>query len=143
MSNEQIILKEEKNEMVKSALPRQRRIIMYKEMRYIEPRMWTKEHHWIRMASIVFGMNFTIYGLWNFYYKFYVPSIGFFDSVMRSNKAKILLSSIVFLNVGVYYLNTYLLHERVYREFYEKLTDEEFFEMYRSLLSKSKNKIKI
>ena len=65
------------------------RFLMYREMKELEPRIWTRDHHAITMPSICYPVNFTICGA----HKFYNPSIVIFDSFLASNKIKILFFS--------------------------------------------------
>jgi hypothetical protein len=132
-------IKEEQSNIQKlySKLSKKKRMAMYREMKSIEPRMWTREHYILKAALTVLAVNFSIYNLWTIYYKHYNTHYKYFGSISRSVSAKIWLSSIVLANSFVLYINMFLIHDIVYSQHYKYLSDEDFFSMYESLIIKS------
>jgi hypothetical protein len=122
-------------------LSKARRMAMYRELKSIEPRMWTREHYLIKTGLTIFAVNFSLYGLWTIYYKHYRTEYKFVGSISCSTMAKLLLFGMFILNSFVLYFNTILIHDIVYSKHYEHLSDNDFFSMYESLLLKNeKNK---
>jgi hypothetical protein len=121
-------------------LSKARRMAMYRELKSIEPRMWTREHYLIKTGLTIFALNFSLYGLWTIYYKHYRSEYKFFGSISRSTMAKLWLTSMFMLNSFVLYFNTFLIHDIVYSKHYEHLSDNDFFSMYESLVLKNEKK---
>jgi hypothetical protein len=113
------------------------RFQMYREMKEIEPRMWTREHHLMKMLSISFGINFTIYGIYKSYYSFYNPSIGFMDSFLNSHKMKFILFSVVTVDFLIFYFNSNYIHQMIYRDYYSTISNKDFYQMYEGMKTKS------
>lgn len=112
------------------------RFQMYKEMKEIESRIWTREHHMMKMLSISFGTNFSIYGIYKIYYNFYNPCIGFINSLSNSHKMKLILFSVVAVDSLIFYFNSYYIHQMVYRNYYSKISNKDFYQMYESMKTK-------
>lgn len=114
----------------------------YKELKEMEPRIWTRNHHSVRMLTNCCIINLTMYGLFKIYYTYYIPEHGLLKSMLISNKMKILLISLFAVDCSLYYFNYAKLDEMIYGSYYSHLTNKEFYEMYESVkIAKLKNKL--
>ena len=116
------------------------RFLLYKAMLAVEPRMWTREHHMLKMMINSFTINATIFTVYKIYYKLYNPSIGFVESLMTSNKMKVWFLATALLNYGTYYFNNKLLDKVVYHNYYSHLSSKDFYMMYESMMRNHKMK---
>jgi len=117
-----------------------KRYSMYFEMLKYEPRIWTRDHHFYKMASISFAINTTLYCFYKCYYSFYSPSIGLFDSIILNHKMKLLLAFTIGIDLLVYKFNNKYLHKMIYNEYYKEVPNNEYYEMYEEILRKNKLK---
>ena len=132
MSDQLNINKEEKSRIFQFNFSDSIRVKLYKEMKYIEPRIWSREHHLMRMLSLAFSVNFTIYSLWRIYYNT--------NYLSKFLNRKIWILTMLIVNTSVFYFNIFLIHKLAYDEYYKDLTDEEFYSMYESLVFSQKKK---
>jgi hypothetical protein len=110
------------------------RFTLYKEMAKIEPRMWTRNNHAFRMFSNCFMINFSFFIIYRIYYRHYNPNIGLIQSFIKSNRIKFLLLSMIFVDIGIIYLNYFKLDKYIYNTYYAQLKDEEILQMYEGIV---------
>jgi len=123
-------------------IDRSKRFEMYKQLVKLEPRMWTKNHHLIRMFTNSLTINMTIFAIYKIYYKYYMPDIGLVGSILQSNKMKIMISSIFIINGLLFYFNYSILHELIYESYYSHLTNKDFYIMYENMISSKRKSLK-
>ena len=111
------------------------RLTLYKSMLKHEPRIWTRNHHLIRLWTNTFTVNFSIYCLYKIYYNYYNKSLGFFDSIKNSHKIKLLLITMILVDASLIYLNYFKLHDYVYGRYYSHIPDIEYLGMYDSIVT--------
>lgn len=114
------------------------RFRLYKEMRNFEPRMWTRNHHLIRMATNCFVVNFTIYGIYNIYFNHYDSQVGFAESLFRSHRMKLWLFSIFALGGVLINFNYNVLDTMIYNSYYSEINDKDYYLMYEDLIRSKK-----
>jgi hypothetical protein len=117
-----------------------KRFNMYYEMLKYEPRIWNREHHFYKMASISFAINSTLFCFYKCYYSYYSPSLGLFDSILLNHKIKLLLTITIGIDLLVFKYSNEYLHKMIYDKYYKKVPNNEYYEMYEEILRKNKLK---
>jgi hypothetical protein len=116
------------------------RFSLYKDMLRYEPRIWTKNHHLIRLWTNTFTINFTIYCAYKIYYKFYNKNVGFLISLKNSHKMKFVIISMLVIDSFLIYLNYFKLDEHIYDRYYSNISDEDYLKMHESIVTVKKLK---
>jgi len=116
------------------------RFNMYKEMKSVEPRVWRKEHHLARLFTTIFAVNSSLYLMFKIYYRYYNPSLGFFESLIACHRMKMAFGLIIAIDYSAYLFNRDWLHQKVYSDYYSSLSDVDYYAMYESLIKMTKMK---
>lgn len=116
------------------------RFSLYKDMLRNEPRIWTRNHHLIRLWTNTFTINFTIYCAYKVYYKFYDKNLGFLISFKNSHKMKFVLISMLLFDSFLIYLNYFKLDDYIYERYYSNISDEDYLKMHESIVTVKKLK---
>lgn len=116
------------------------RMNYFKIMAAHESRIYNRYHHIAKIFSSIFIINSYIY----FLYHVTVQRSRISPQLMKlsfQSKYFIPLILLTAFNINIHFLKNHYLDHFVYKNYYSQLTDEEFFELYSSIVHKKIMKI--